>query len=81
MVGVEIKRHARDMCKDNVWLAHTPIVMVVGMNGWCRDQETCMLKWMVGAESGKNDKLAWLFVQKTKHVQMGMDGLCRNAKK
>ena len=40
-----------------------------------------MLKWMVGAESGKNDKLAWLFVQKTKHVQMGMGGVCRNAKK
>ena len=30
MVGVEIKRHERDMHMDNVWLAQTAIEMVCG---------------------------------------------------
>ena len=81
MVGVEIKRHARDLHMDNVWLAQRLIGMAVGVYGWLRDQETCMLKCMVGAESGKKGMLTWLFVQRSTDVQMGMDGVCREAEK
>ena len=43
----------------------------MGMYGWLRGQETCTLKWMVGAESGKKGMLTWLFVQTN---QRGADG-------